>query len=211
MVGGRRWLGLGLLLALLLSHGVRPWVWAKKNPTAPPVATRSDEVLTYVTLQAGTRLLCVAETPIHTAHNAVNDPVEARLVHPVYWRDRVLLPASVRLVGSISQLGLPIAGRDAELTLRFSQVQLSPDVSLPIKAHIDAGDGKRGWGGDLTAGSQWKAVQYNVMGIGTYNRHVDTGPRLMGRHYKVEPGEYWLIVLEEPLTVPVVNRWLFTP
>jgi len=183
----------------------------KKNPNAPDVATQSNEVLTYVTLQKGTRLLCIAETPVHTEFNAVNDPVEARLVHPIYWQDRVLLPASVRLLGSVSQLNQPIAGRDAELGIRFGSLQLSPEVLLPVKAHIDVSDGEQTWGGDLTAGSQWRAVQYNVMGMGTYNRHVDSGPRLMGRHYKVEPGEYWRIVLEEPLTIPIVNRSAFRP
>lgn len=195
---------LGLTLSFCLLGGDPLAVWAGKEKAAPPTQVRwSQETgVGEVVFQPGTVFLLIAETPVHTGENQLNDPVEARLVHDVYVGESRVISRSARFWGYLSQLEPPVEGRDAVLGIRMRELQLPNGMRLPLVGYIHTGNDKQVWGGGETEGTKPRLVQHRVQGIGYYNKVVMAGPLAMGRHYRVQPGEYWRVVLEEPLSIP---------
>lgn len=205
----------GWLFALGLVVLAAPPAWPEpKTPVAPPAQwellpfAAPYQNLVEVTLQPGTLLPCLAQTPIRTDENQVGDPVEARLAQDVYVGLRKVLSRSTLLRGRVSVLEKPIAGRDAILAVTLTQVIL-PEAPgqrlapLAIQSHIQTEHADHTWGGGLTEGTVPKAVMFNVWGIGSYNKEVMAGPRRVGYHYQIKPGEFWNVVLQTPLTLRV--------
>jgi hypothetical protein len=200
-----------LLLVVALWFTVPTLALAAKTNRAPVASISTEEVMSTYTFRPGTVFLCLAQTPVHTGQNQLNDPVEGRLVHDVYVGERTVIRSAVRFVGHISVLEPPIEGRDAILGIRMDRIELPGGESIPVRAYVDTGDPSHTWGGGLTEGTVPKAVQFRVWGIGEYNKTVMSGPRQPGREYKVDLGEYWRVVLEQPLSVPIVNRRRYSP
>ena len=176
--------------------------WAGDDASAPGVQVQErDEVVLYQ-FPAGTQFLTLAETPIHTAQHGLNALAEARLVHDVYIGERQVLSRASRFWGHVSKLEPPIEGRDAILEIRLHELELANGERLKLSAHIKTKQGTD-WGGGLTKGTKTRKVLHKVYGVGAYAKLVETGPRAMGRHLKVDPGEYWRIVLDSPVVVAV--------
>lgn len=162
-----------------------------------------NEAYVMVTLQPGTLFLAMAETPVRTDYNHVGDRVEARLINPVYVGAIQVMDPSTRFIGSVAVLEKPIEGKDAVLGIRFDSVVLATGDEKPLAAHINTDEKRQVWGGDLRPGTKPFSVSHRVMGIGWYNKTILGGPREMGRHYEVKPGETWRVILETPLTFSV--------
>ena len=191
-----------ILIALLLSSmAFMPLdSVAGDDKSAPPVQLEERNDLILYRFPPGTQFLTLAETPIHTAQHGLNALAEARLVHDVYIGERLVLNRATRFWGHVSKLQAPIPGRDAVLEIRLHELELANGERFPIQGHIKTKQGTD-WGGKLTKGTKTRKVLHKVYGVGAYAKLVDTGPRAMGRHLKVDPGEYWRIVLDSPVVI----------
>lgn len=174
-------------------------------PTAPAAEHETveagEEQFVRYTLQPGTVLHVVLQTPVHTGVNQPDDTVEAQIVQNVYLGRELILPRHTRFEGRIERLEPPLQGRDAVLGIRFDRILLENGETLPIRTHIQTGREDFLWGGGLTPGTKPRLVTHRVYGIGEYNQTVLSGPRAMGRHIEFSPGEHWVLVLDAPLTI----------
>lgn len=193
------------LLTVLILTGLMCPLWAgAENPPMPWVRVdeRSSEFRSY-TLPAGTPLAIVLQTPLSTAINRVNDEVEAAVTQDFYLGPHKMLSKHARLTGSVSICELPIQGRNGVLGVRFHELSLKNGERLPIQAYVKTNHPQHIWGGELTPGTEYKRVSHRVMGIGVYNQAVLAGPRQMGAHIELPPGERLTVILQQPVTIVV--------
>jgi hypothetical protein len=203
-------ISVGLCLSILMGTSVlRPNFAAgdddkkdKRKAAPPAVREELHEHLERYTLAPGTTFVTTLETPVHSAYNQVNDVIEMRIIHDVWVGNRVVIDKGSRFIGHVAKLEAPIQGRDAELTLTVHALEtLDGELSLmegtPYMALDDAGK----MGGEVTQPYAGRLVRYEVWGIGMYNRVMPAGPRAMGLHTQLRPGQLVRIRLDEPLTL----------
>lgn len=191
-------LSLGLLS--MAPNWAKPIPVPASQPISPPVA-RDDENFKSFTLRPGTALHILLQTPIHTAVNQPGDLVEGITTRDLYLNTDLLLSKNTRLTGVISRLDKPIQGMNALLAVRFTEIILENGEKLPLDAHVRTEHPEHIWGGQVTPGTKPMLSTQRVWGIGEYNRIVFGGPRAMGSHIEFLPGEPWILILDQPLTL----------
>lgn len=198
---------ISVMLCCCIALGLSLDAKAGKVKSAPPIVKNElTQQIDGITLQPGTYLLAVAESYIRTDMNVIGDPVEARLVNNVYVANRLVLGEATRLYGHIDRMEQPLEGKDAVLAVEIDKIELPSGELIPVKAYLETDNEDHSWGGGLREGTVPTKVQHRVMGIGRYNKTVMMGPRKMGRHYQIQPGEYWRVVLQTPVTIPLM-KW----
>jgi hypothetical protein len=166
---------------------------------SPPVIREAlDYELVRYVLPKGLALQIVFQTPLNTAFNQLNDPVEGLVINDLYLHEERLICKNTQLKGVITQLEKPIIGRNAILKLTFYDMVLDNGERIAIQAHVRTERGDNSWGGELTQGTKPLLSTQRVWGIGEYNRIVLGGPRSMGEEIRVEPGEHWIVILDKP-------------
>lgn len=188
------------LLALLA--GLVPPVWPHADP--PPVdqaAVGEKNAFLRYTLPAGTPLHVLLQSPLSTKANQVSDPVDALMAQTLYMGETVMIPENTFFRGKIVNLEPPVEGRNAVLEVRFHTIYLPDGERLPIEAYVKTERADHAWGGELTPGTEPKRVTHRVWGIGGYNQIILAGPRAMGQHIGILPGERWTLILEKPLVL----------
>jgi len=205
----RRRVGLGLGVALLWvlgamgldRLGLYPTV-AALDPRTPPATQQAltDYFETY-TLNPGTPMFVLLQTPLSTAINTVGDTVEVALSQDMYLGQHKILSKNTRLVGQVSLAERAMEGRNALLALRFTEMRLPNGERLPIQAHIKTDRPNHVFGGELTPGTKPMRVTHRIEGIGPYNQVVFGGPRAMGAEVVFAPGERWTLILEQPVSL----------
>jgi hypothetical protein len=195
----------GVLLLTLVSGESSLPTMAKPQAAKPAVITELTEQIDSYTLQPGTYLLCTSESYIRTDMHRVGDPVVGHLVHNVYVNNVLILGTATRLYGTITRMEQPMEGKDAVMAFTMNKLELPTGELLPIEAYLDTGQTDHSWGGGLQEGTEPFVVSHRVMGIGRYNKVIMGGPRKQGRHYQSQPGDYWRVVLQTPVTVPVLR------
>ncbi|MDX2084626.1 MAG: hypothetical protein SFZ03_04480 [Candidatus Melainabacteria bacterium] len=192
----------GTLLVVWWLSATGGFALAKDEKPSPAVITQETaSPFQLITLRAGTPLMTINRTPIHTRINRVGDPVEAALTQPIYIGTTAILDRNVRLRGNIHVLELPLQGRNAVLGIQLNELILPSGERLPIAAHIKTEQEEHLWGGELTEGTVPKVVTHRVWGIGEYNKVVMGGPRQMGKHLVALVGEHWTVILDQPVTL----------
>ncbi len=194
------------LLAACLSIGLS-LVWLVPNgsavlPISPPVEREEpDPRFIQYRLGPGTAFQVLLQTPISTEINQVDDPVEVISDQNIYLYEELMVPRNTRFVGRVCQLEAPLIGREAILAFTFHEVILPNGDKLPIQAHVRTDRQDHTWGGRLTRGTKPMLSTQRVWGIGEYNKTVYGGPRAMGEHITIPPGEHLTIILDKPLII----------
>jgi hypothetical protein len=204
-----RWIFSLLLLGSLSLSSTAAWsapaVVEPVKPTtvSPPVGQANlDKRFAAYTLQKGTAMQVVLQTPVSTAINQLGDPVEGVVNQNIYLKTLLLVPQGTRVFGEVTRLEPAIQGRDAILAVRFNGILLQDNQeNLPISAHVRTGQDDQSWGGGATDGSIPYSSTQRVWYNGEYNRTVYGGPWKMGSPIKQSPGEFWTLVLDTPLTI----------
>jgi hypothetical protein len=161
-----------------------------------------DERFARCTLKPGTAIRVLLQTPLSTSHNRVGDPVEVIVTHSIYRLEQKLLSQSARIFGTVTRLEPAVEGRDGILDVRFtSLLPVNGEERLPLKAHVRTERPDHSWGGAVSPGSKPFLSVQKVLGIGEYNRIVYGGPRRMGKQIDIQPGEFWTLILDSPLTI----------
>ena len=169
--------------------------------TSEVVEDESRPKLALHQVPVGMVLHALLETPVNTDTQVVGQPIEASLSQPIYVGRQEILGIQTRLRGVISRSEPPLAGRNAILSLQFTDVILDDGTQLPMKAHVKTNRPDHTWGGELTPGTIPERVTMRVTGIGQYNKTIMRGPRLMGAPIAFPPGERLTLILDEPISV----------
>ena len=177
------------------------WAYVGPPPPSPAVRSEPDPRFIQYTLPAGSAFQVLLQSPLDTSINQAQDPVEAIMDHNLYLGEELILPKNTRFKGMVAQLDPPIQGRNGILRVIFTDMFLNNGEILPITAHVRTERPDHQWGGEATRGTKPVLSTQRVMGIGEYNRVVYAGPRAMGQHIKIPPGEHWIIILDQPLTI----------
>lgn len=206
-----RWTWIGFFsLSLLSLHPAASAEDTSKIPISPPVQrTEPDPRFINYTLPAGTAFHVLLQTPLSTEINQPDDPVEVISNQHIYLYEELMFPKNTRFLGKISQLEPPIQGREGILAVTFQEVILSNGEKLPIQAHVRTDRKDHTWGGKLTSGTKPYLSTQRVAGIGEYNKVVFGGPRAMGTHITIPPGEHWTIILDQPLSITKAKENLY--
>lgn len=174
-----------------------------KRKSAPPaeVLLVSDEV-SQITLARGTTFVASMEASISTAYNQPNDTFSLRIIHDVWVENRKIMPKGTRIHAHIQDVIPPIQGRDAILKIKAHALETLDGELLPIEGTLytsmeDAGV----QGGGVTQPMNGRLVRYEIMGIGMINRVMPEGPRAMGQHQKMKPGQLVRLRLDTPVKV----------
>lgn len=189
------------LLLLAGSLALEPLSWAASSATPSAEVQDLADGFTAYRLRAGTPLFVVMLTPVNTATNQLNDPVEAIATQDLYLGNQRILTKNTRLRGLITVLEPPIEGRNAILAIRFTELLLSNGEVMAIQAYVRTERPDHTWGGELTDGTKPMNVTYRIEGIGEYNRLMFGGPRAMGAHLAMGVGERLTLILEQPVTL----------
>jgi hypothetical protein len=127
--------------------------------------------------------------------------VEVIMDHNLYYGEELILAKNTRFNGLITQLDAPVQGMNAILRVNFNEILMDNGEKLPISAHVRTERPDHTWGGGVTQGTKPVLSTQRVWEIGEYNRIVFAGPRAMGEHIKIPPGEHWTLILDQPLTI----------
>lgn len=191
--------GLALSFSNLVLLSTTGWA---ATPVSPPTErVELDRRFIQYTLPAGTAFHVLAQTPVSTAINQTDDPVEAITDQNLYLYEELIVPKNTHFNGFIARLEPPIQGRDGILEVRFSEILLENGEKLPIVAHVRTEDPEHIWGGKATRGTKPLLSTQRVWGIGEYNKVVYGGPRAMGEHIDLPPGDHWTLILDKPLVI----------
>jgi len=152
-----------------------------------------------VQLPPGLPVPIILQEPVSTETAHVGQPFWAVVGQDIYMDTRKVLGRNDRILGVVETLEQPIEGRNAILKIRFKGLRLSTGVELPLEAYVETGKDTHSWGGELTEGTQPVVVPYNVYRVGTYGRVMYRGPRKVGNHISLLPGERYIMVLESPV------------
>jgi hypothetical protein len=200
-VSPKTWMALLPILAgfLLLA----PCTWAYKGPphSAPTTRSEPDPRFIQYALPAGSAFQILLQTPLSTAINQVQDPVEGVMDHNLYLNEELILNKNTRFNGYIAQLEPPIPGRTGILQVIFNEIVTEDGEKLPIVAHVRTERTDHKWGGELTPGTKPMLSTQRVYELGEYNRVVYGGPRAVGKDIVILPGEHWILILEQPLVL----------
>lgn len=186
----------GLLLGVCLASLTLPG-GAQQMDTADLPPLRGERV----TLPVGSPIQAVLRTPVDTALNQPGDPIEAEVSQDVFLGEDRILSQNDRLLGEVSVVEPPLQGRNAILGIRFTRLQSGHSGELPVQAYVKTSHPHHTWGGELTPGTEYQVVTHRVMQIGAYNQAVLRGPRAMGSHVQLAPGERMTLILEAPVTL----------
>ena len=174
-----------------------------KRKAAPPadLVIVSDEV-SQITLAQGTTFVASMEASISTAYNQPNDTFSLRVIHDVWVENRKIMPKGTRIHAHIQDVISPIQGRDAILKIKAHALETLDGDLFPIEGTLytsmeDAGV----QGGGVTQPMNGRLVRYEIMGIGMINRVMPEGPRAMGQHQTMKPGQLVRLRLDNPVRV----------
>ena len=112
------------------------------------------------------------------------------------------MPKGTRIHAHIQDVISPIQGRDAILKIKAHALETLDGDLFPIEGTLytsmeDAGV----QGGGVTQPMNGRLVRYEIMGIGMINRVMPEGPRAMGQHQKMKPGQLVRLRLDTPVKV----------
>lgn len=196
----------GLLCLLVLFAMVSPNVHAAddkpKNAQAALNQTLHDELI-FITLQAGTAMGAFLLTPLDTDINQPNDPVECKLMTPVWLGERLVLPSNTRFYGLISRLEQPLQGRNAVLDIDFYEARLPNGERIPLQAELMTLNKELFYGGETTDYSEHRPVRFDIQGIGSIVKLQKGGLLTMGKAVTLLPGENLKLILKSPLKLVV--------
>jgi hypothetical protein len=153
------------------------------------------------TLPAGTMIPALLMEPVTTENAVVGQPVNAIVAQDIYIGTKRILSRQDHIYGRVSDIQPPYRGKNAILQVDFHVLSLSSGVRMPIATMVDTESNMPYWGGGLTPGTKPVIVPYHVYQIGSYGRVMYQGPRAMGEHIKLLPGERINLVLLQPLTL----------
>lgn len=156
-----------LLLATVLFSGVAsaqaaPWVedppasgtlvsqgvsqnQANTNQTAnmaPPVVTATDP--STVTIPAGTRVLMVLKSPLHTTSGTAGSGIYLETLYPVIQGNRIVIPAHTQVQGVVESDRRPgHVDRVSEFRFRFTTFIFPNNYVAPIQGALQSIPGAR--------------------------------------------------------------------
>ena len=199
-----------LTLALFLWCGLlysplKGWADDEKDQrkAAPPATVKIlDARRSQYTLAKGTTFLSRLEGVLSTQYNQPNDTFSMRIIHDVWVDNQKVLPKGTRVYGHIEDIIAPIQGREAIMKIKAHAYELFEGEQKPMQGTLftsmeDAGS----IGGKVTQPMNGRLIRYEIMGIGMINRVMPEGPRAMGEHQRMSPGQLIRIRLDAPLTI----------
>jgi hypothetical protein len=107
--------------------------------TKPAADSQTPRSITVVTVPADTEAAIEMLSGLHTRVSHVDDPIEARLLKPVYVEGRIALPYGTLLEGHVTRV--QSAGhmhRPAQMAFRFDTLSLPDGQVAPISAVLSA-------------------------------------------------------------------------
>lgn len=114
------------------------WTMTRRNVL--PAAQRVERGLSLtVTIPAETEVPVQLLSGIHSRVNHIDDPIQARLLEPLYVQGRIALPVGTLIDGRITRIQpARHLHRPAELALRFERITLPDGQAEPIRAVLSA-------------------------------------------------------------------------
>ncbi len=174
-----------------------------KRKSAPPATIKVlDAKTSQYTLAAGTTFVSSLEAMLNTQVNQPNDPFSLRIIHDVWVNNQKILPKGSRVYGHVEDVMAPMQGRDAILKIKAHALETLEGEEIPIEATLFTSMEDAGLiGGNVTQPMNGRLVRYEIMGIGMINRVMPEGPRAMGKHQRMTPGQLIRIRLDAPLMI----------
>jgi hypothetical protein len=152
-------------------------------------------------LPLGTTLAAMIQEDVSTETAILGQPISAVVAQDVYIGNKKVLSRSDRILGRITRIDPPVTGRNAILKVEFDTLALAEGIHLPFVAWVNTEQKDHYWGGEATEGTKAEVIPYKVYRIGTYGRVEYHGPRKMGEHVKLLPGERMVVVLSAPVKI----------
>ena len=87
------------------------------------------------------------------------------------------------------------------MQLTFETLKLKNGLAMPVLSFTDTGQEGHYWGGEPTSGTVPEIIPQRVWRVGTYGRLMFHGPRAMGVHVTLPPGDRFVIITQQPLTL----------
>jgi hypothetical protein len=115
---------------------------AQPDTMAPPVATTADP--STVTIPAGTRVLLVLESPLHTTSGTAGSGIYLETLYPVIVNNRVVIPAHTQVQGVVEANRRPgHVERTSEFRFRFTTLIFPNNYVAPIQGVLESIPGAR--------------------------------------------------------------------
>jgi hypothetical protein len=135
-----------LILGAAVSAGQDsvPHVTLASRPGSAALSQPTHRSITVVTVPADTEAAIEMLSGLHTRVSHVDDPIEARLLRPVYVQGQVALPYGTLFEGHVTRI--QPAGRmhrPAEMAFRFDAISLPDGQTAPISAVLTSLGGSK--------------------------------------------------------------------
>jgi hypothetical protein len=198
-----------LIISLLTVLSIcLPLAEAKKDDerqSAKPVIVQPQQNgVVFYTLAENTTFVTTLETPLNTRNNQANDTFQMRSVYDTWLNEQIVIPKGSLFTGVVSQASFPVEGKNGELKLKVTQLELPTGQRLATEGSIFTNkEDKNKMGGETTQPVNARLIRYEVWGIGQYNRVMPAGSRAMGNHRHLPVGQMLRVRLDKPLTIQV--------
>ena len=126
--------------AQLVVHGDQ--TASRSETVAPPVATTTDP--SAVAIPAGTRVLMVLKSPLHTTSGTAGSGVYLETLYPVIQGNRIVIPAQTQVEGVVESSRRPgHLQRTSEFHFRFTTLIFPNNFVAPIQGALQSIPGAR--------------------------------------------------------------------
>lgn len=187
-------LSLGLALGMTVALGASGVVWMGQGWAEPePVL----EDYAYE-MPKGAIIPVILLDNLSTEIAYVGQPFSAAVAQEVFVGENRILGKQDRVFGTVTRVEKPIEGRNAILEIAFNRIVLADGLEVPVEAGADTGQAFPYWGGQLTPGTNYRVIPYHIYDVGSYGRAMAFGPREVGIHIFLTPGERVSMVLKQP-------------
>ncbi len=174
----------------------------KRKSASPAKIEVIDAKTSQYTLAVGTTFVSSLEAMLNTQYNQPNDSFSMRIIHDVWVNNQKVLPKGTRVYGHIEDVMAPMQGRDAIMKIKAHALETLEGEEIPLDATLFTSMEDAGlMGGKVTKPMNGRLIRYEIMGIGMINRVMPEGPRAMGEHQRMTPGQLIRIRLDAPLTI----------
>jgi hypothetical protein len=114
----------------------------QSDTMAPPVVTATDP--STVTIPAGTRVLMVLMSPLHTTSGTAGSGIYLETIYPIIQGNRIVIPAHTQVQGTVESDRRPgHVERTSEFRFRFTTFIFPNNYVAPIQGALQSIPGAR--------------------------------------------------------------------
>jgi len=143
---------------------------------------------------------------LSSTESRTGDVVYTQLVSDIKLGKTTCIPKKTLLSGEVIRVDKAKQGRNGIVQVKYNYMKFPDGWGTPFSGRIWTQQGDGIVGGEPTKRSTYRRVPHYIEGIGSVVQLVETGNRVMGKEKFVKIGTEIIIVLDNNLELPYLEK-----